>query len=148
MSRVVRKKKDGFDLVFDTETSVRMRGVRRKNTAPELVVRRLLHALGIRFRIGNENLPGSPDIANRSKRWAIFVHGCYWHRHGCRATTTPTRNRAFWVEKFRRNIERDSERAAELANDGFRVVVVWECETKRATEVLRERLARELLTRH
>ena len=76
--------------------------------------------------------------------WAIFVNGCYWHRHGCKATTTPKRNRAFWEAKFHRNVERDRERAEALREDGYRVVVVWECETKRDLDRLRERLSKEL----
>ena len=103
-----------------------------------------LHELGHRYRVRNRDLPGSPDVANRSRRWAVFVHGCYWHRHGCKATTTPKRNRAFWEAKFARNVERDAESAAALRKLGFTVVVVWECETKGDLAALRERLHSEL----
>lgn len=145
MSRpLIEKRKDGHTIRFDEETSKRMAGVRRSDTRPELVVRQQLHALGHRYRVRNRDLPGSPDIANRSRLWAVFVHGCYWHRHGCKATTTPKRNRAFWEAKFHRNVERDRERAEALREDGYRVVVVWECETKRDLDRLRERLLKEL----
>lgn len=85
LTTVVR---DGFTLEVDRETSERMAGVRQKGTKPELIVRRILRRLGIHYRVANRNLPGSPDLANRRRRWAMFVHGCFWHRHpGCRLTT-------------------------------------------------------------
>ena len=104
---------------------------RQKDTKPEILVRRLLHRLGHRFRVGNRDLPGSPDAANRSRRWAVFVHGCYWHAHeGCPRHTIPKRNREFWMEKFRANRERDQRVAGELEADGYTVLTVWECETQ------------------
>lgn len=143
-SELISKRKDGFEISFDAETSQRMRGIRRKGTKPELIVRQILHGLGHRFRVKNRDLPGSPDIANRKRRWVVFVHGCFWHRHGCKATTTPTRNREFWMAKFERNRERDTERIRTLEADGYRVVVVWECETKHNLEKLAARIVREL----
>lgn len=107
-----------------------MRRVRQKNTAPELHVRRALNRLGLRFRLENRDLPGSPDFANRKHRWAIFVHGCFWHRHeGCPRTTTPKRNRAFWKEKFAANQIRDRQAIVRLEQAGFQTLVIWECET-------------------
>lgn len=144
MTRLIEKRKDGHTIRFDEETSERMAGVRQKDTKPELIVRRILHGLGHRYRVRNRDLPGSPDIANRSRGWVVFVHGCYWHRHGCKATTTPKRNREFWEAKFRRNVERDAERSAALRDAGYEVVVVWECETKRDLDALRVRLTQEL----
>jgi DNA mismatch endonuclease (patch repair protein) len=139
--------RDGFALEVDTETSERMAGIRQKDTKPELIVRRILRRLGIQYRVANRDLPGSPDIANRRRRWAMFVHGCFWHRHpGCRLTTTPTRNRDFWLAKFERNVERDRERADELREKGFEVITVWECET-REPEALVVRLHAELGSR-
>lgn len=140
MNTAIQKRKDGYNLCFDEATSLRMAGVRRAHTGPELVVRHILHALGHRFRVGNRDLPGSPDIANRRRKWVVFVHGCFWHRHGCKATTTPTRNRPFWEAKFERNVARDQERVASLDDLGFEVVVVWECETKRDLTALQQRL--------
>jgi len=141
----IQKRKDGHLIRFDAATSARMGRVRRHDTKPERIVRSLLHAAGHRFRIENRDLPGSPDIANRRARWAVFVHGCYWHRHsGCAAATTPKRNREFWLAKFRRNVERDEARANELRALGFRVIVVWECQTKRELGRLNEMLLRDL----
>ena len=120
-----------------------MAGIRQHATAPELEVRRVLRELGIAYRIRNRDLPGSPDLANRSRKWAVFVHGCFWHRHkGCYRTTTPTRNRKLWEEKFAANIARDAAGASELRKRGFLVVAVWECETRNG-----ERLQRKLSSR-
>jgi len=125
-------------------TSARMGLVRQKGTRPELLVRSAIRALGHHFRLANRDLPGSPDIANRSRRWAVFVHGCFWHRHGCKATTTPGRNREFWEAKFARNVARDERSAAELRALGYTVIVIWECDTKRGMDAVRETLARAL----
>lgn len=117
--------------VTDAATSRRMAGIRQKGTTPELAVRRALTRLGLRYRITNRDLPGSPDLANRSRRWAIFVHGCFWHRHrDCRRTSTPTRNREFWEAKFTANIERDRRAVDALRRAGYHVATVWECETE------------------
>jgi DNA mismatch endonuclease, patch repair protein len=103
--------------------------VRQHGTAPELAVRRGARLAGVRFTRRNRDLPGSPDLANRKRRVAVFVHGCYWHRHiGCPRTTTPRNNRAFWIAKFARNVERDKEVIRDLAKLGFRIAVIWECE--------------------
>jgi DNA mismatch endonuclease, patch repair protein len=139
--------RDGFALEVDEGTSVRMAGIRQKGTKPELIVRRILRRLGIHYRLANRDLAGSPDLANRSRRWVVFVHGCFWHRHdGCALTTTPKRNREFWLAKFERNVERDCQSAAELGRLGFEVVTVWECET-RDLEALALRLHAELADR-
>ena len=128
----------------DTPTLRRMRRQRQQDTGPELIVRRIVHGLGHRFRLGNRDLPGSPDLANRAKRWAIFVHGCYWHAHqGCPRHTVPKRNREFWVQKFEDNRNRDLRVAEELRGCGFRVIVVWECETRQPDQ-LQARLRAEL----
>lgn len=145
--RKLTKKVDGHLLVFDARTSERMAGIRQKDTSAELVVRQVLHELGHRYRVRNRDLPGSPDIANRSRRWAIFVHGCYWHRHpGCHRATTPKRNREFWQEKFAANTARDARVQFELVAMGFLVSVVWECETKDPVS-LAHRLSRSLADR-
>lgn len=125
-------------LVVDAETSARLGRIRQHGTSAELTVRNLLHALGHRFRVHNRDLPGSPDIANRSRKWAVFVHGCFWHRHpGCKRTTTPSRNREFWLQKFKANVARDARVQAALRAAGYRVVVVWECETEEHRRVRR-----------
>lgn len=117
---------------------------RRKDTAPEVAVRRVLRTLGRRYRLNPPDLPGSPDVANKGERWAVFVHGCYWHQHpGCRRATVPANNRAWWIAKFDKNRERDARKVADLEALGFEVAVVWECET-RSEDLLRERLERWL----
>jgi DNA mismatch endonuclease (patch repair protein) len=131
-------------LQLDAETSARMAGVRQKDTAAELTVRRILTTLGHRYRIRNRDLPGSPDVANRRQGWAVFVHGCFWHRHrNCFRTTTPKRNRSFWEDKFAANIRRDRRVQRALRNLGITPLVVWECETRNVAK-LSERLARQL----
>lgn len=103
-----------------------------RNTRPELIVRRGLHAASFRFRIHRKDLPGSPDVVLPKHRAVIFVHGCFWHRHeGCSNFRLPKTNTEFWKEKIGRNVERDSATAAELRNAGWRVLVVWECATRR-----------------
>jgi len=129
-------------LVTDPDTSARLGRIRQKDTAPELAVRRVLTALGLRYRTQNRDLPGSPDIANRTNRWVVLVHGCYWHRHaGCPRTTSAKRNAAFWSAKFEANQERDRRVARRLRALGYRVVTVWECQTADAAK-LRKRLSR------
>lgn len=122
------------------ETSVRMARVRQRGTTPELAVRAAVAALGMRFTLTNPDLPGSPDLANRRRGIAIFVHGCFWHRHpNCAKTTTPKRNAEFWEAKFRRNQARDRVALRTLRRNGYRAVVIWECDTRRRS-VLRSRL--------
>jgi DNA mismatch endonuclease, patch repair protein len=114
----------------DPATSKRMARIRQRDTRPELVVRARLRQLGIHYRCNYSGLPGSPDIANKSKRWAVFVHGCFWHGHiGCSKATVPKRNRSFWLEKIRTNRRRDRRNENALRKVGFAVLVIWECET-------------------
>ena len=111
------------------ERSALMRRVKRHGTAPELTVRRLLYRMGARYRIGVRSLPGSPDIANKQKKRAIFVHGCFWHAHqDCPKATLPTRNRSFWQEKFTANRDRDARKVAALVLLGYDILTIWECE--------------------
>lgn len=117
-------------LITDPVRSRLMARVRQKGTAPELVVRTLLRREGASYRLNARDLPGSPDIVHRGRRKAIFVHGCFWHRHpGCPRATTPKQNFVFWQEKFDRNIQRDERKLAELRAEGYDVLVIWECET-------------------
>lgn len=106
----------------------RIRGV---NTKPEIRVRSLLHRMGFRFRLHRKDLPGKPDIVLTKHETIIFVHGCYWHRHpGCQFAYTPKSRVEFWTTKFARNVERHFEVESELQALGWRVIVIWECETK------------------
>ncbi|MCH8979258.1 MAG: DNA mismatch endonuclease Vsr [Armatimonadetes bacterium] len=121
-----------------------MKSQKRRNTKPELAVRRIVSALGCGYRVQNRDLPGSPDLANRKRGWAIFVHGCYWHHHrGCQRATVPRANRDWWLQKFAANRERDSRKQTELGELGLKVIVVWECEILDA-RALTERLEQEL----
>jgi DNA mismatch endonuclease (patch repair protein) len=113
-----------------------MRAVKRHHTKPEIVVRKLLHRIGLRFRLHRRDMPGSPDIVLPRHRTVIFVHGCFWHRHeGCRYATEPKSNRDYWLPKFAANVERDERKASALRNEGWRVLVVWECETRAPNEL-------------
>ncbi|WP_248360513.1 very short patch repair endonuclease [Anaeromyxobacter oryzae] len=130
---------------MDEATSIRLGRIRQHGTSAELLVRQILHGLGLRFRVGARDLPGSPDIVNRSKRWAVFVHGCFWHAHrGCPRATVPKRNREFWIAKFSANTQRDRASVAALRRLGFRVVVVWECQVERDSRRVAQDLANRL----
>lgn len=114
-----------------------MSRIRQAHTAPELVVRRVIFALGYRFRLHDRNLPGSPDIVFRSRRKVIFVHGCFWHRHvGCRLTTSPKTRQEFWQEKFRANQARDQKAVAALRALGWETMIIWQCEAKPGTNLV------------
>ena len=128
----------------DPARSSLMSRVRGKHTKPEMSVRRLLHGMGYRFRLHRRDLPGSPDIVFPSKRVVVFVHGCFWHRHeGCRRTSDPKTRIEFWQAKFARNVERDAKNQALLEAAGWKVVIVWECETTKL-DVLGRRLISEI----
>jgi DNA mismatch endonuclease (patch repair protein) len=108
-----------------------MSRIRARNTDPEMRVRSALHRLGLRFRKHAKDLPGNPDIANRSKHWAIFVHGCFWHSHeACRLASQPKSNIGYWKPKLEGNLSRDHAHYRQLKALGYRVFVVWECETR------------------
>jgi len=124
-----------------------MRSVRRAHTKPEIVVRKLLHRVGLRFRLQQLGLPGTPDIVLPKHRTVVFVHGCFWHRHpGCKKATTPKTRAEFWREKFERNVHRDQANEEALIRGGWHVVIVWECETKH-TEALLHRLRNTFTSR-
>lgn len=111
-----------------------MRAVRRQHTAPELVVRRLLHAAGYRYRLHDSRLPGSPDLVFSRRRKAIFVHGCFWHGHDCRSSLTPKSRVDYWDAKIARNRARDQKNVEKLQKEGWAVFCVWECETVKGGE--------------
>lgn len=119
-----------------------------KNTTPEIRVRKSAHGLGLRFRLHRRDLPGTPDLVLSKRRVALFVHGCFWHRHsGCPNASNPTTRAKYWTDKFRANVDRDARVTSELEAACWQVVVIWECETKDADglrRILRERVAGEL----
>jgi DNA mismatch endonuclease (patch repair protein) len=122
--------------IVDNETRSRMMAsVAQKDTKPELRVRTILRMLGVRYRVRNRDLPGSPDIAHRGRRWAIFVNGCFWHGHkNCRKTKSTTSSRVpktraeFWFDKLATNRSRDAKQCRELREMGYRVLILWECD--------------------
>lgn len=125
----------------DEQRSRIMRAVRSKDTGPELVVRRLLHAAGYRYRLHGKDLPGNPDIVFPGRRKVIFVHGCFWHGHDCRrGARVPKNNRDYWLAKVGRNKQRDAVTTVSLTETGWDSLIVWECELKEQTK-LQEKLA-------
>jgi DNA mismatch endonuclease, patch repair protein len=135
-----------MDTLSPAERSRRMGLVRQKDTAPELIVRRLLHRMGCRFRLHRRDLPGRPDIVLPRHRLAIFVHGCFWHRHddpACTLARLPKTRLDFWLPKFEANQARDAAAEAALAAAGWRVLVFWQCQLRDAA-ALEARLAEAL----
>jgi DNA mismatch endonuclease (patch repair protein) len=123
----------------DPVRSELMRRVRRAGTAAEASIAVVLNDAGMRYRRNVKSLPGSPDFANKARRWAVFVNGCFWHHHNnCRRATIPKRNRGFWLEKFKANKIRDATKTRALRKMGFSVMTIWECELERA--VVRRRI--------
>lgn len=110
-----------------------MAAIKSKNTSPELLIRSMVHSLGYRFRLHAIDLPGKPDLVFRSKKKAIFVHGCFWHQHSsakCRDGRLPKSNRSYWKPKLLKNVERDKRSLKELRALKWKVLTIWECETK------------------
>jgi DNA mismatch endonuclease (patch repair protein) len=129
------------DIRSQENRSAIMASVPRVDTIPERIVRSVLHRMGYRFRICRHDLPGSPDIVLPKYRTVIFVHGCFWHRHlGCKKTTTPKQNAAFWEAKFVRNQERDACVVQSLVSLGWKVVTLWECEVRGERDELELRI--------
>lgn len=106
-----------------------MRAIRSSDTKPELLVRRLAHRCGYRFRLHRKDLPGKPDLVFPGRKAVIFVHGCFWHMHGCPGVRAPKSNVGYWQPKLARNCERDAQSVQALRQMGWRVLTVWDCET-------------------
>lgn len=120
-----------MDTFSASQRSGIMSKVKGKDTKPELRLRSCLHRLGFRFRIQRKDLPGKPDIVLPKYKTVVFVNGCFWHRHeGCKRATTPQSNEAYWNKKFETNKRRDALAQTTLANSGWNVVIVWECELR------------------
>ena len=120
-----------MDTLSKTKRSLLMSKVKQRDTSPELAIRKILHSMGLRFRLHRKDLPGTPDIVLPKHSLIIFVHGCFWHRHvNCKKASTPKDNFPFWEAKFSRNIERDATVKSLLEAKGWRVEVIWECELK------------------
>ena len=117
------------DHLSRSKRSWNMSRIRSKNTKPELIVRKVLHNSGIRYRLHARNLPGKPDLSNKSKIFAIFVNGCFWHQHkGCKRASIPKSNTDYWIPKLEKNVNRFKENLDRLDTMGYRTAVIWECE--------------------
>ncbi|MBX5463435.1 MAG: DNA mismatch endonuclease Vsr [Steroidobacteraceae bacterium] len=111
--------------------SALMATIRKTNTKPELIVRKLVHRMGHRFRLHRRDLPGTPDLVFPGRKKVIFVHGCFWHRHNCKAgRKKPSKNVEYWLPKLKRNVERDAKCVKELRSAGWQVLVLWECKVR------------------
>lgn len=134
-------------LATDPRRRLLMQRVRQRGTPAEKLVAKLCCETGVSYRLNVSSLPGSPDLANKRRRWAIFVNGCFWHHHtACALATRPARNADFWSGKFRANRERDARKIKALRSAGYHVTIVWQCET-RDPKTLRARLTLFLGTR-
>jgi DNA mismatch endonuclease (patch repair protein) len=131
------------DSLSKSERSERMSRVRSRDTKPEMIVRRLVHRLGFRYRLHDKRLPGAPDLVFKSRHKAIFIHGCFWHRHSdaaCKLARMPKSKLDFWMAKLEGNRARDLRNQSDLDAMGWRYLVVWECELRH-----REQLENKLL---
>ena len=127
------------DIMDSALRSKVMSAVRSRDTTPELAVRRIAHRMGLRFRLYRKDLPGRPDLVFPKRRLVVFVHGCFWHRHpGCRFATTPKTRVEYWTEKFAANVARDARHVEALRKMDWKVLVIWECETRREGLVERQ----------
>lgn len=125
------------DVLTPAQRSYCMSRIRCKDTQPEMIVRKLVHALGYRYRLHVRNMPGRPDLVFSSRRKVIFVHGCFWHRHRCKyGQVTPKTRKNFWRTKLEKNKERDGRNRRALRRNGWHVLVVWECQTKCAERLI------------
>jgi DNA mismatch endonuclease, patch repair protein len=125
-----------LDRISPERRSANMSRIRSKDTGPEMIVRRVLHRLGYRFRLHARELPGKPDIVFRRRRKAIQVYGCFWHRHaGCQDCSVPRSRQEYWLPKFAATVVRDERTIAELRTLGWEILVVWDCETRDLADI-------------
>ena len=125
------------------DRSENMRRIRGKGMAPELAVRSMVHRMGYRYGLHRKDLPGKPDLVFAPRRKVIFVHGCFWHAHGCKFSHVPKSNRDYWLPKLARNAARDGQHQKALSAEGWKSLVIWECDLKQLAKV-RRRVARFL----
>jgi len=137
------------DTLSPEKRSWNMSRVRYANTSIEVKARKFLFSKGFRFRKNDKRYPGKPDIVLPKYKTVIFVHGCFWHRHeGCKDTTTPKTRTEFWEEKFRKNVENDKLHMELLKDDGWKVIVIWECEIEKDFDNTMNRVVRQILERN
>src|SRR5690349_2276310 len=128
---IARVQMPGFQSLSTGERSRLMARITKRDTKPEMVVRRLAHGLGYRYRLHDRRLPGTPDLSFPGRRKVILVHGCFWHQHDCPSgRKKPSSNTGYWHPKLTRNVERDELVRAELGRLGWETLIIWECETK------------------
>jgi DNA mismatch endonuclease (patch repair protein) len=126
----------GRDRISPSERSAIMARVPSTGSKPELTVRRAVHAAGFRYRLNRTDLPGKPDLVFPQYKLVVFVHGCFWHWHGCKRSRMPAANRDYWEQKIGRNVERDKRHLVELDSLGWSVAVIWECELRTGIDAL------------
>ena len=129
-----------MDVHSPEQRSYNMSRIKGKNTKPELLVRKWLWWRGYRYRLHRKDLPGKPDIVFPRQRKAVFVHGCFWHKHDCRYFKWPKTNREFWKKKINENVRRDHKNYQDLIADGWNYFIVWECELKNESSVVLSKL--------
>ncbi len=130
-----------YDTLTPKERSERMSRIRNADTKPEITIRRLVHGMGYRYRLHAKDLPGHPDMVFRRKKKVIFVHGCFWHQHGCNHYRMPKSRLEFWLPKLKKNAERDLTAQESLLEQGWDTLVIWECQIKiKNEEFLRRRI--------
>ncbi len=134
------------DIVDSATRSRMMSGIRGKDTKPEMVIRRGLHALGFRFRLHDRQLPGKPDLVLKSRKAVIFVHGCFWHGHDCHLFRLPGTRTEFWQAKIEGNRLRDRKAEADLKGQGWRIATIWECAMRGRGRITLDRLFDDLAT--
>ncbi|WP_319562881.1 very short patch repair endonuclease [Marispirochaeta sp.] len=129
-----------MDVHSPEQRSYNMSKIKAKDTRPEMIVRRWLWANGYRYRLHSKDLPGKPDIVLPKYHAIIFVHGCFWHRHGCRFTSNPSTRNDFWQAKFKKTMERDRYNIERLNELGWKTEIIWECEINNWNETLENRI--------
>ena len=137
----IHKEQFVLDTIASERRSENMRAIRSKGMKPELAVRKLVHALGFRYRLHQRDLPGKPDLVFPGRRKIIFVHGCFWHQHGdqtCKVSRVPKSRPEYWLPKLERNKQRDAEHLQSLKEAGWKVLVLWECEVSRPMSLRRK----------
>lgn len=124
-----------MDIVSKERRSALMANIKSKNTKPEMIVRSITHRLGYRYRLHKKDLPGKPDLTFTKQKKVIFVNGCFWHMHTCSNGSIPKSNTAFWTAKLQSNADRDKVNLNNLKRLGWRVLTIWECQTKDAAKL-------------
>ena len=134
------------DNLTKEQRSKNMSRIRSKNTKPELIFRKKLHSLGYRYSLHKKDLPGKPDLYLKKYNLAIFIHGCFWHRHqGCSRCSTPSQNKEYWSAKFKKNVDHDKSVYKELRRQNMNYLIFWECEIKQRTMmILEDKIVREI----